>query len=107
MTNKQTTSCGMTRRNLLGAAGLAAFGGGMLPRPARAVEAPASPVALARCPSYDAELLPALAKMFDQIGGLGRLVKGKTVAIKINLTGDPDSRWATFPSASPPGRTPR
>ena len=97
MTNKQKTSCGMTRRNLLGAAGLAAFGGGMLPRPARAVAAPASPVALARCPSYGAELLPALTRMFDQIGGLGRLVKGKTVAVKINLTGDPDSRLGYLP----------
>ena len=34
MTNKQMfESCGMTRRSLLGTAGLAAFGGGMLPRP--------------------------------------------------------------------------
>ena len=35
--------------------------------------------------------------MFDQIGGLGRLVKGKTVAIKINLTGDPDGRIGYLP----------
>jgi uncharacterized protein (DUF362 family) len=27
--------------------------------------------------------------MFDQLGGIGRLVKGKTVAIKVNLTGEP------------------
>jgi hypothetical protein len=33
-------------------------------------------VALARCQSYDVELLPTLSKMFDQIGGLGRLVQG-------------------------------
>jgi uncharacterized protein (DUF362 family) len=31
-----------------------------------------------------------MAKMFDQLGGLGRLVKGKTVAVKINLIG---VRW--------------
>lgn len=30
--------------------------------------------------------------MFDQLGGLGRLVKGKTVAIKINLTGGSGNR---------------
>ena len=30
--------------------------------------------------------------MFDQIGGLKRLVSGKTVAIKVNLTGAPESR---------------
>ena len=35
--------------------------------------------------------------MFDQIGGLGRLVKGKTVAIKVNLTGDPDGRMGFIP----------
>ena len=31
-----------------------------------------------------------MQKMFDQLGGLGRLVKGKTVAMKINLTGVAD-----------------
>jgi uncharacterized protein (DUF362 family) len=30
--------------------------------------------------------------MFDQLGGLERLVKGKTVAIKLNLTGDATDR---------------
>jgi uncharacterized protein (DUF362 family) len=30
--------------------------------------------------------------MFDQLGGLGKLVKGKTVAIKVNLTGSPTYR---------------
>jgi uncharacterized protein (DUF362 family) len=30
--------------------------------------------------------------MFDQIGGLGRLVKGKTVTVKLNLTGSPGLR---------------
>ena len=33
-----------------------------------------------------------MQKMFDQLGGLGRLVKGKTVAMKINLTGSPTYR---------------
>jgi len=33
-----------------------------------------------------------MQKMFDQLGGLGRLVAGKTVAIKINLTGSPTYR---------------
>jgi uncharacterized protein (DUF362 family) len=35
--------------------------------------------------------------MFDQLGGLGRLVKGKTVGIKINLTGAPFYRLAHQP----------
>jgi uncharacterized protein (DUF362 family) len=36
--------------------------------------------------------------MFDQLGGLGRLVKGRTVAIKINLTGLPRGRLGTLPA---------
>jgi uncharacterized protein (DUF362 family) len=35
--------------------------------------------------------------MFDQLGGLGRLVQGKTVAIKINLTGPPTYRLGYWP----------
>jgi uncharacterized protein (DUF362 family) len=63
-----------------------------------AAEAPAGRVALARCKTYDpAELTPALRKMFDQLGGLGRLVNGKTVAIKINLTGSPTYRLGYEP----------
>ena len=33
--------------------------------------------------------------MFDQLGGLERIVRNKTVAIKVNLTGSPTSAWAT------------
>jgi uncharacterized protein (DUF362 family) len=57
-----------------------------------AAPAPTARVAVARCGSYEAELLPALSRIFDQLGGLGRIVKGKTVAIKINLTGMPSYR---------------
>ncbi len=64
----------------------------------RAAQAPTSPVAVSRCRSYaPGELLPALETMFDQLGGLGRLVKGKTVAIKINLTGAPTYRLGHLP----------
>jgi len=35
--------------------------------------------------------------MFDQLGGLRRLVKGKSVAIKINLTGSPSYRVGYLP----------
>ena len=60
--------------------------------------APTAPVAVARCKTYDpAGLLPAMRKMFDQLDGLGRLVKGKTVAIKINLTGAPTYRLGYLP----------
>jgi uncharacterized protein (DUF362 family) len=47
--------------------------------------APVSKVALARCPAYGKEVTPALGRMFDQLGGIGSLVSGKTVAIKINM----------------------
>ena len=57
--------------------------------------APSTPVALARCPTYDNRVLASLRKMFDQIGGIGALVLGKTVAIKINMTGSPRARPAT------------
>src|SRR5512139_2341595 len=52
-----------------------------------AAVAPTAPVSIARCTTYDgAELLAAMQKMFDQIGGLKKLVNGKTVAVKVNLT---------------------
>ena len=55
--------------------------------------APTAPVSIARCTTYNtAELLAAMEKMFDRIGGLRSLVTGKTVAIKVNLTGGPESR---------------
>jgi len=39
----------------------------------------------------------ALASLFDQLGGLDGLVRGKTVAIKLNLTGGPDNRLGQTP----------
>ena len=41
---------------------------------------------------------PTLDRMFDQLGGLGRLVKGRTVAIKLNLTGPPTIRLGRRPA---------
>ncbi len=48
---------------------------------------PAPPVAVAKCLEYGPQVGPTLATMFDQLGGLQRIVKGKTVAVKINMTG--------------------
>jgi uncharacterized protein (DUF362 family) len=50
--------------------------------------APASPVSIVRCRSYDKAFDDALASALDKIGGIGSMVKGKTVAIKLNLTGN-------------------
>jgi uncharacterized protein (DUF362 family) len=60
--------------------------------------APAAPVALARCKTYSpAELISTLDRMFDRLGGLNRIVSGKTVALKINLTGSPTYRVGYLP----------
>lgn len=74
----------MRRREFLGLLGAASV--------VRPGEPPAPPVAVAKCPSYNEDLNAVLAKMFDQIGGLDRLVRGKTVTVKLNLTGSPGDR---------------
>ena len=80
----------LTRRECLAALSL----GGV----ALAAQSPSTPiVALARCRTYGAGLEPTVARMFDQLGGLGRLVNGKTVAIKVNLGGFPDRRLGLRP----------
>ncbi|MCC7174389.1 MAG: DUF362 domain-containing protein [Bryobacterales bacterium] len=43
-------------------------------------------VAVARCASYGPGVSAVLGTMFDQLGGIDRLVKGKVVAIKINMS---------------------
>jgi uncharacterized protein (DUF362 family) len=49
---------------------------------------PTAPVAIGKCPAYGPAVRGTLATLFDQLGGLERIVKGKTVAIKLNLTGN-------------------
>lgn len=44
-------------------------------------------VAIVACRSYGPEVRAAMAQSFDLLGGIGSLVKNKTVAVKINLTG--------------------
>jgi uncharacterized protein (DUF362 family) len=61
-----------------------------------------SPVSLGRCDSYTlAEVTTSLQATLDRIGGLNRLVAGKTVAVKLNLTGNP----AQGVNGLPAGRT--
>jgi uncharacterized protein (DUF362 family) len=74
-----------TRRQILAGATLAAANAAR----ALGVPAPASTVAIARCRTYDRDLEGTLKTMFDQIGGLAPVVKNKTVALKLNLTGNP------------------
>ena len=44
-------------------------------------------VAIVPCKSYGPEVHAAMEKCFDQLGGIGSLVKNKTVTVKLNLTG--------------------
>jgi uncharacterized protein (DUF362 family) len=62
-----------------------------------AVTAPTARVSVGRCMNYGPEVLPTLATMFDQLGGLDRLVRGKTVAVKINMIGVRSQRLGTAP----------
>src|ERR1700687_4120018 len=54
--------------------------------------APTAPVSIAKCNSYDGDLAATLSTMYDQLGGLDRIVLNKTVTIKLNLTGSPGLR---------------
>ncbi|MCX7010371.1 MAG: DUF362 domain-containing protein [Kiritimatiellaeota bacterium] len=66
--------------------GTAALAGLALP-PVRAVNTAGGKVAIVKCASYGSEMARALAQSFALLGGLGALVKGKTVTVKLNLTG--------------------
>jgi len=57
MSPMRTAGAALTRREWLAAAGALAL-------PARARSAPASPVAIAACRSYGAEMLPVLRRLF-------------------------------------------
>ena len=84
----------LNRRELIQGLGAAAAGFYLTPtRLSAATAAPTAPVAVARCSSYGPEMVTILATMFDQLGGLRKLVSGKTVAIKINVTGSSTQRF--------------
>src|SRR5688572_6886891 len=78
----------MTRREIIALASTASF--------LRARDAPAPPVAIARCSSYNDDISGTIARMFDQLG-LNRTVANKTITIKLNLTGSPGLRFQGKP----------
>ena len=55
-------------------------------------------MAVGTCREYGSEVAATLARMFDQLGGLEGLVRGKTVAVKLNLTGDATDRLGYLPA---------
>jgi uncharacterized protein (DUF362 family) len=71
-------------RNGLLAAEIAAAPGQAAPRSRYAN----AKVAIVSCRTYGPEVRPALEKCFDLLGGIGSLVKNKTVTAKLNLTGN-------------------
>jgi len=56
--------------------------------PRRAGLAPSLPVSIQRCPSYEpAVVREKMNAALDAIGGIGHLVRDKTVTVKVNMTG--------------------
>ncbi len=104
----------ISRRELmtrgLGTAGILAAGGipaalaepqaPSKPRlPDRSKDAPSLPVAIQRCESYQPQpLRRKLDTALDLIGGIAKLVRGKTVTIKLNLTGGPARKLGGLPA---------
>jgi len=68
--------------------------------PAQMVSSPRlanTPVAVARCASYSEDIAAIVRRMADLIGGFSPLVSGKTVTIKLNLTGSSALRFRGRP----------
>lgn len=61
-----------------------------------------SKVAIVACTDYGASVQPALSQAFSLLGGIGSLVNGKTVTVKINLTnaGNFDDQFGLPPGES-------
>lgn len=87
----------ISRREFVNIAGFAIGAVAAKPSLLRASAAPAGRVAIGQCPEYNRQVTDTLSKMFDQLGGLKRLVNNKTVAIKLNLTGAPTMKLAGMP----------
>jgi uncharacterized protein (DUF362 family) len=87
-----------SRRDFLGALGMAAGAAIVHPALASAFKTSSGLVAIGACPEYDRRVTEVLGTMFDQLGGIQKLVRGKTVAIKLNMTGPPNDRLNSMPT---------
>jgi len=86
------------RRDFIGAMGMT-VGAAIAPPPMlSALHGPGNRVAIGLCSEYDHQVASVLSTMFDQLGGLSRLVNGKTVAIKLNMTGPANDRLNSMPT---------
>jgi uncharacterized protein (DUF362 family) len=61
---------------------------------------PTAPVSIRRAMSYSEDFVALFTAMFDELGGAGRLVRNKTVTVKLNLTGSPALRLQGKPLGS-------
>ena len=84
-----TPQLSLSRRNFLQAGAGALMGAAL--RPLVGAESAVKPrnakVSIVPCRGYGQEVKAALDQSFDLLGGIGGLVKDKTVTVKINLTG--------------------
>lgn len=74
----------MTRRDLIAL--------GALPLFAQEKTLPTAPVSVRKCETYNEDFYAIFSSMFDELGGLPKLVRNKTITIKLNLTGSPGLR---------------
>ena len=87
----------INRREFIQGLSAAAAGFYLAPSGLWANAAPTAPVAVAKCATYGPEVRTTLATLFDQLGGIDKLVRGKTVALKINVTGSPPEFFHKMP----------
>jgi uncharacterized protein (DUF362 family) len=89
----------LTRREIIRAAGAVTLASLCPSAAAKAGRAPTTPVSIGRCDTYDVPvLLPRMRKLLDQVGGLKKLVAGKTVAVKVNMVNTPSQGVLGLPS---------
>jgi uncharacterized protein (DUF362 family) len=74
--------------------------GAVVARPlvASSLQTQSSRVEIGQCQEYDRHVGEVLATMFDQLGGIDKLVQGKTVAIKLNMTGPTSDKLNSMPN---------
>lgn len=87
-----------TRRDFLGTLGMTAGACLAQPNLLKAHETPTSRVAVGICSEYTRQVVDVLSAMFDQLGGFDQLVRGKTVAIKLNMTGPTNNKLNSMPN---------
>jgi uncharacterized protein (DUF362 family) len=85
----------MNRRDLLAIAATAPFAAAQTAKLTDKLPTalPNAPVSIRKCDSYNEDFQTIFTQMFDEIGGLPKLVRNKTVTIKLNLTGSPALRF--------------